>query len=157
MYLYYVKENDKHEPPDLIVFDSYIEAQGSLREWNKPNAKLFECIDITDLALKQEDKSKLDVQTFIHYGSLGLKNPEKFGDITYARWVMNQYDVPATLSFDIEKYRKEFPLYCTYQGKRYKYVGHSRLGDVWITSDFKSTNYELRVSVLDLENFSKEP
>lgn len=157
MYLYYVKEDGKHEPPDLIVFDNYIEAQGSLKEWNEPEAKLFKCIDITDLALKQEDKSKFDVQTFIRYGSMGLKNREAFGDINYARWVMNQYDVPAILAFDTEQYRKKFPLYCTYHSKRYKYVGHSRLGDVWITSDFNSDNYELRVSVLDLEDFSEKP
>lgn len=157
MYLQYKKSDDKSVPDNLIIFNDLSEATESLKNWNDPEAKLFECIDITDLALKQEDKSKLDVQTFIHYGLLGLKNPEKFGNINYARWVMNQYDVPATLSFDTEQYRKKFPLYCTYQGKRYKYVGHSRLGDVWITSNFISDSYELRVSVLDLENFSKKP
>lgn len=157
MYLYYKKSNDISVPDDFTVFSSFEEAKESLVKWNQPKAQLFECVDITDLALKQEDKSKFDIQTFIRYGSLGLKNPEKYGNINYARWVMNQYDVPACLSFDIEQYRKEFSLYCTYQGKRYKYVGHSRLGDVWITSNFSSTNYELRVSVLDLENFSKEP
>lgn len=157
MYLYYKKSNDISVPNDYTVFNDFEEAKESLIEWNEPEAQLLECIDITDLALKQEDKFKFDVQTFIRYGSMGLKNQEVFGNINYARWVMNQYDVPAVLAFDTEQYRKKFPLYCTYHGKRYKYVGHSRLGDVWITSDFNSDNYELRVSVLDLEDFLEKP
>lgn len=157
MYLRYKKSDDKSVPDNFIVFSDLTEAIELFNNWDEPNAQLFECIDITDLALQEQSKFKLTVQTFILYGSIGLKDREKFGNIDYARWVMNQYDVPATLSFDTEQYRKKFPLYCTYQGKRYKYVGHSRLGDVWITSNFISDSYELRVSVLDLENFSKEP
>ena len=77
MYLYHKKSNDKSELDNLIVFNTLEEATESLKEWNEPKDKLYECIDITDLALVQEDRSKFDAQTFILYGSFGLKDPEK--------------------------------------------------------------------------------
>lgn len=145
------------EPNDFMFEDTLFNIERRMSQLKEEEFKIYECVDVTDLVLKKEDRGLYDVQTFIQYGSFGLKNPEKYGNINYARWVMNQYDVPASLDFDTQKYRKEFPLYCTYKDKRYRYVGHSRLGDVWITSDFSNSGYELRVSILDLEDFSNKP
>lgn len=39
-------------------------------------------------------------------------------------------------------------LFATYEGKRYRVTGCSRLGDVWLDSDFnEDTSYERRVGV----------
>lgn len=39
-------------------------------------------------------------------------------------------------------------LFATYEGKRYRVIGCSRLGDVWLTSNFNKENgYEKRVDV----------
>lgn len=41
-------------------------------------------------------------------------------------------------------------LTCTYQGKRYRCTGCSRLGDVWLNSDMSTTHgYEHRVDIMD--------
>lgn len=50
----------------------------------------------------------------------------------------------------IEKLRRpvEGKLFATYQGKRYRVTGCSRLGDVWLHSDFaEDCRYEHRVDV----------
>lgn len=50
------------------------------------------------------------------------------------------------------------PLFCTYRGKRWRCIGASRLGDVWLTADFSKVNgYDLRIDVADCTNWSKEP
>ena len=42
------------------------------------------------------------------------------------------------------------PLFCTYKGKRYRCIGCSRLGDVWLTEHFERENgYDLRIDVAD--------
>lgn len=46
------------------------------------------------------------------------------------------------------KWQAEHPLYCTYDGKRYRCTGASRLGDVWLASDLgRTSGYDLRVDV----------
>ena len=51
------------------------------------------------------------------------------------------------------------PLFCTYiDGKRYRCIGCSPLGDVWLTSDFKRVNgYEKRILVTHCYEWSKTP
>lgn len=48
------------------------------------------------------------------------------------------------------------PLFCDYQGKRYRCTGASRLGDVWLTADFnRDAGYELRVLVEHCSNWTR--
>ncbi|AZI14544.1 hypothetical protein [Avibacterium paragallinarum] len=107
-----------------------------------------------------EIKETLHVRDFIYHGLRFvsedcplLKEP---GDINYARWIMSMHDVPATLSFDIEEYVKQFPLYCMYNGIKHKFINVSRLGDVFITDNLESESYNKRVSITNLYQFSKE-
>lgn len=49
-------------------------------------------------------------------------------------------------------------LFATYDGKRWRVIGCSRLGDVWLTSDFSRENgYEKRVEVDKCSAFSATP
>ena len=84
-------------------------------------------------------------------------------------------DAPAT--DDAEKMAKEFlehcrrpainmdwkwieanPLFCTYKGERFRCIGASRLGDVWLTRHFERGNgYDLRIDVADCSDWSKTP
>lgn len=60
----------------------------------------------------------------------------------------------------IDKVKKPNPdmLFCTYKGNTYRVTGCSRLGDVWLHSDFKEpVRYELRVDVDECSNFSSYP
>lgn len=50
------------------------------------------------------------------------------------------------------------PLFCTYRGKRYRCLGASRLGDVWLTEHFERVNgYDLRIDVAECSEWTKTP
>lgn len=61
----------------------------------------------------------------------------------------------------LEKLRTPNPsrLFATYRGKRFRVMGCSRLGDVWLAAvTFKGENgYALRVDVDELSDWSAEP
>lgn len=98
------------------------------------------------------------VQDFIYQGARFIPKNTPLsndgGDIHYARFVMMMHDVPATLSFDIEPYVKQHPLYCMYEGCKHKFIGVSRLGDVFITAYLGRDSYDKRVPIEKLYQFS---
>lgn len=50
------------------------------------------------------------------------------------------------------------PLFCTYRGTRYRCLGASRMGDVWLTEHFERVNgYDLRIDVAECSEWSKTP
>jgi hypothetical protein len=74
----------------------------------------------------------------------------------YARWVLNHFRLPAVLKNDFSEFMEPFKLFCDYEGRQYRCTGASRLGDIWLTSDFtRCTGYELRVDVAKCTNWSK--
>jgi hypothetical protein len=51
----------------------------------------------------------------------------------------------------------QYKLFCTYQGKRYRCTGASRLGDVWLATNFdRDTGYDLRVDVAECSEWGPE-
>jgi hypothetical protein len=49
------------------------------------------------------------------------------------------------------------PLFCTYKGERWRVVGASRLGDVWLSKQFDRENgYEIRPDVDACSDWSKD-
>ena len=47
-----------------------------------------------------------------------------------------------------------YKVICTYQGKEYRITGASRLGDIWLNTDFnQKRGYDLRVSIDDCSNY----
>lgn len=78
----------------------------------------------------------------------------------YASWVLSLFRLPAILSHKFKDFIKEYKLYCTYEGKRYRVVGASRMGDIWLHSDMnhgESTQpyYEHRVMIDDVIDLNK--
>ena len=66
----------------------------------------------------------------------------------YAAWVFNHFRLPAILQIRFSKFMASHKLFCTYEGKRYRVTGCSRLGDVWLSKDFtRDVGYEHRVDV----------
>jgi hypothetical protein len=70
----------------------------------------------------------------------------------YAAWVFSHLRLPALQRIRFGKFMTEHKLFCSYGlgdgSRRYRVIGASRLGDVWLTSDFtRDTGYELRVDV----------
>jgi hypothetical protein len=52
------------------------------------------------------------------------------------------------------KFLNSWKLFCVYEGNKYRCTGCSRMGDVWITSDFKrETGYENRVDMAELSGW----
>ena len=74
----------------------------------------------------------------------------------YARFVLEQFRWPA---WKLNMYRPFVPpLFCTYEGKRYKVTGASRMGDVWLAEDFtRLQGYDKRVDVTDCSEWKAIP
>lgn len=66
----------------------------------------------------------------------------------YARWLFTYFRLPAYMLSMLWPMMRDHKLFCTYDGKRYRVTGASRLGDVWITKNFdKDVGYDMRVLV----------
>ena len=75
----------------------------------------------------------------------------------YARWVLNHFRLPASLKMLFNEFMEPHKLFCTYEGKRYRCTGASRLGDVWLAEDFnRDTGYDLRVDVSKCSEWSPD-
>lgn len=57
-------------------------------------------------------------------------------------------------NFDSLPWLENLRLFCDYEGARYRVVGASSMGDVWLTSKFQNTQYEQRVDVAKCSNWS---
>jgi hypothetical protein len=75
----------------------------------------------------------------------------------YATWVLNHFRLPAILKSKFDEFMKGHKLFCVYEGKKYRCIGASRLGDVWLTSKFdRESGYEHRVDVEMCSEWSKD-
>lgn len=87
----------------------------------------------------------------------GPEKPED-GDVRYARWFFLLARLPASMQFEFEKWTSQYHLFCTYEGKRYRCTGASRMGDVWLATDFeRKTGYDLRVDLSKCTLWSDKP
>jgi len=81
-----------------------------------------------------------------------------YGEHKYARWFLFLSRLPAVLRADFEEQIKQYKLFCTWGGERYRCTGASRLGDVWLTKDFnQDIGYQRRINVKDCSEWSKTP
>ena len=72
----------------------------------------------------------------------------EFTEHCYARWMFNHFRLPAVLRADFDQFMERYKLFCTYEGVRYRVTGASRLGDVWLTTDFQQDHgYQKRVDI----------
>ena len=77
-----------------------------------------------------------------------LDRPTGNRGINYAQFVLNYKRMPAWQQTAFAEWMKQFMLFCEYQGKTYRVTGASRMGDVWLTSDYhQESGYELRVNI----------
>lgn len=88
----------------------------------------------------------MHIDHFIDYGTSRTKEIPK--NEAYARWMFNHFRLPATQQMAFDQFMSGYKLFCTYEGKKYRVTGASRLGDVWLTSNFnRDSGYELRVEL----------
>ena len=84
---------------------------------------------------------------------------EPFGtqEEKYAKWILHHFRLSAHLQMIFKQFMSKHKLFGTYKSKKYRVTGASRLGDVWITSNFnQDTGYDLRVDAEDISNWSAE-
>jgi hypothetical protein len=73
----------------------------------------------------------------------------------YARFFFLLARLPSALSIDFHPWIRQHKLFCTYEGKRYRVTGASRMGDIWLAEDFEQdTGYDHRVFVDECCEFS---
>lgn len=86
------------------------------------------------------------------------KFPKEFGDVEYAQWMLMYFRLPAIMNLRFKRFMDPNKLFCTYEGKRYRVVGASRHGDVWLNPNFAVEHgYEKRVNVMDCRGWSASP
>lgn len=79
-------------------------------------------------------------------------------ELYYVRWFFFLKRLPAVQQAEFHEWISRYRLYCDYEGKRYRVTGCSRLGDVWLSSDFKiESGYDLRVEVERCSKWSENP
>ena len=76
----------------------------------------------------------------------------------YAKFVLSCVRHTALAKGSYEPWMQQFKLFCTYKGKRYRVIGPSQLGDLWLTSDFEAdSGDEHRVCVTDCSEWGDKP
>jgi len=79
---------------------------------------------------------------------------DDFRQDAYARWMLMHFRLPACQQSAFMPFIKDRKLFCTYNGKRYRCTGASRMGDVWLTTDFsREVGYDLRVVVSECKDW----
>lgn len=72
----------------------------------------------------------------------------------YARWIFLLFRLSALNRVQFKPFYGDALLFCTYEGRRYRCTGASRLGDVWLAADFgRDCGYDLRVDVAKCEEW----
>lgn len=88
--------------------------------------------------------------------SAGL--PHSKDQDNYARFFFHLHRLKAVMAAAWKPWISSFKLFCTYKGTRYRVTGASRLGDVWLATDFNcESGYDLRVDVMECTEWAPEP
>lgn len=76
----------------------------------------------------------------------------------YARFFFFLHRLPAVMKSEFQEWIVPFKLFCTYEGARWRVTGASRMGDVWLTKDFKQdTGYQKRVDLNLCKDWGANP
>jgi hypothetical protein len=88
------------------------------------------------------------IDEFIDFG-MGLDFDSSDAEV-YARWFFALHRFPAILLNRFARFIERYKLFCTWEGERWRVTGASRMGDVWLRSDFtKDHGYDKRVDVAE--------
>ena len=65
---------------------------------------------------------------------------------SYARIIFDLFRLPSHEQYAFNHFIKRYELFCIYEGKLYRVIGASTLGDIWLTTKFaRDFGYELRI------------
>ena len=84
--------------------------------------------------------------------------PYHTGNVNYAKWMFQHFRRPAIHKMAFDEFMKDRKLFCTFEGNRFRVTGASRLGDVWLATDFnQETGYNKRVDLKQCSEWSDKP
>jgi len=84
--------------------------------------------------------------------------PSDTTNMAYAKFFFVLARFPAHMQHSFRPWTKQFKLFCTYENKRYRVTGASRLGDIWLAEDHERTvGYDHRVDLAECTDWSNEP
>ena len=76
----------------------------------------------------------------------------------YAAFCLMLFRLPAVMKIAFSMWTDQYKLFCTYDGRRCRVTGASRMGDIWLAKDFsRNTGYDLRVDLAECTGWSAEP
>lgn len=76
----------------------------------------------------------------------------------YAKFFFLLKRLPAVMQGAFKEHIEKYQLYCEFEGRSWRVTGASRMGDVWLTSDFnQDAGYEERVDLAQCSNWSPTP
>lgn len=83
---------------------------------------------------------------------------QAFGHENYARFFFLLHRLPAALKADFDEWIRPHKLFCTWKDQRWRVTGASRLGDVWLASDFnREIGYDKRVDLKECSEWGADP
>ena len=102
-------------------------------------------------------KKKVKVREMMHVDEW-LDTPSDNRGENYAKFVLNYKRMPAWQQTAFAEWMKPFMLFCEYEGQTYRVTGASRMGDVWLTSNYyQESGYEKRVDIDKCSKWGKTP
>ena len=104
---------------------------------------------------EKQCREPVHVDDFVR--DMGFDDKPEHGDAMYARWLLMHWRLPAYMKHNFHRFIADKQLFCTHGGIRYRCTGGSRMGDVWLTTNFnQDTGYEKRVNVEDCTEWSAQ-
>jgi hypothetical protein len=79
-------------------------------------------------------------------------------EVRYAKFYFRMHRWPAIDQMYFQELIDQFKLFATYEGKRWRVTGCSRMGDIWLSESFDRLHgYEKRVYIDDCSDWSRTP
>lgn len=102
---------------------------------------LIQAVDVPEVPFEERE---ITIDEFLdsHYQVSRLK-------LNYVHFVFSHFRKPAVEKIAHERFMRQFKLFVDYEGKTWRVTGGSRLGDIWLTSNFEQDHgYERRVMLV---------
>lgn len=108
---------------------------------------------VEDCVLFNDGSQLTNVHIDDFIDSIGFDREDRMND--YAKFFFLLHRLPAYMKLAFDEWIMKYKLFCSYNGKRYRVTGCSRMGDIWLALDpTQETGYDERVMINVVADFS---